>query len=115
MAESAKILHVDLASGQSAIHEIAGRELWIGGSGLAARLFEQFGDPRQSAFVDSQPLIFAIGPLTGYFPLQSKVVAGFVSPYTDQYAESHAGGRLALALRFSGFEALVVTGQAQRL
>lgn len=115
MAKSAKILHVDLASGKSVIQEIAGREMWIGGSGLAARLFEQFGDPRQSAFMDSQPLIFAIGPLTGYFPLQSKVVAGFVSPYTNQYAESHAGGRLALALRFSGFEALVVTGRAQRL
>ena len=39
--------------------------------------------------------IFAIGCLTGYFPLMSKTVAGFKSPYHDQYAESHAGGRLA--------------------
>jgi len=36
-----------------------------------------------------QPLIFAIGPLTGYFPLMSKTVCAFKSPYHDQYAESH--------------------------
>ncbi|ACV67383.1 aldehyde ferredoxin oxidoreductase N-terminal domain-containing protein [Desulfohalobium retbaense] len=112
MRTSAKILHVDLSSGESDIQEISGREMWLGGCGLAACLFERFGDPAQPPSAPAQPLIFAIGPLTGYFPLQSKVVAGFVSPYTGQYAESHAGGRLGLALRFSGFEALVVTGRA---
>jgi aldehyde:ferredoxin oxidoreductase len=61
-----------------------------------------------------QPLIFAIGPLTGYFPLMSKVVCAFKSPYHDQYAESHGGGRSALSMRFADLDALVITGRARR-
>jgi aldehyde:ferredoxin oxidoreductase len=60
-----------------------------------------------------EPLIFAIGPLTGYFPLMSKVVCAFKSPYHDQYAESHGGGRAALSLRFADLDALVITGRAK--
>ena len=44
----------------------------------------------------------------------SKVVLGFKSPYHQQYAEAHAGGRLALSLRFAGYDALVVRGKANQ-
>jgi aldehyde:ferredoxin oxidoreductase len=43
----------------------------------------------------------------------SKVVLGFKSPYHQQYAETHAGGRLALALRFAKIDGLVITGSAR--
>lgn len=110
-----RVLHVELASGRGEVREVDGRDRHVGGSGLAARLFELYGaadapwdDPRQ-------PLILAIGPLTGLYPLMSKTVCAFKSPYHDQYAESHAGGRSALALRFAGLDALVVTGRAPTL
>jgi aldehyde:ferredoxin oxidoreductase len=45
----------------------------------------------------------------------SKTVCGFKSPYHDQFAESHAGGRSALSLRFADLDGLVVTGKAKRL
>ncbi|MDZ7761490.1 MAG: aldehyde ferredoxin oxidoreductase N-terminal domain-containing protein [Desulfovermiculus sp.] len=112
MADMARVLHVDVSTGRSTVLDLPGRHHWVGGCGLAALLYERFGHPDRSATDPEQPIIFAVGPLTGYFPLQSKVVLGFTSPYTNEYAESHAGGRLALALRFSGFDALVVTGQA---
>ena len=85
-----------------------------GGSGLAALIYQKFGKPAAPWNDPEQPLIFAIGPLTGYFPLMSKTVLGFKSPYHDQYAESHAGGRSAVALRFADLDALVVTGKAAR-
>jgi aldehyde:ferredoxin oxidoreductase len=44
----------------------------------------------------------------------SKTVCAFKSPYHDQYAESHGGGRSAFALRFADLDALVVTGRAAR-
>ena len=44
----------------------------------------------------------------------SKTVLGFKSPYHDQYAESHAGGRSALGLRLADLDALVVIGKAPR-
>jgi aldehyde:ferredoxin oxidoreductase len=86
-----------------------------GGSGLAALLFEKYGHTDKPWNDPNQPLIFAIGPLTGYFPLMSKTVCSFKSPYHDQYAESHAGGRSALALRFADYDALVLTGKAKGL
>jgi aldehyde:ferredoxin oxidoreductase len=43
----------------------------------------------------------------------SKTVCAFKSPYHDQYAESHGGGRSAHSLRFADLDALVVRGKAR--
>lgn len=114
-ATASRVLHVDLATGASRVIQFEGRPLHLGGSGLAAALYEAHGLPGAPAEDPRQPLIFAIGPLTGYYPLMSKVVCGFRSPYNGQWAESHAGGRLALALRFAGYDALMITGAARTL
>jgi aldehyde:ferredoxin oxidoreductase len=110
-----RILTVDLASGKGRIVTIDGRDTEAGGSGLAALLFDKYGHTDKPWDDPEQPLIFTIGPLTGYFPLMSKTVCGFKSPYHDQFAESHAGGRSALSLRFADLDGLVVTGKARRL
>jgi aldehyde:ferredoxin oxidoreductase len=109
-----RVLKVDLSTGRGQIEEIDGRDTCGGGSGLAALLFGRMGFSDRSWEDPEQPLIFAIGPLTGYFPLMSKVVCAFKSPYHDQYAESHGGGRSALALRFADLDGLVLTGRAKR-
>jgi aldehyde:ferredoxin oxidoreductase len=109
-----RVLTINLSSGQSTIVEVAGRNEVAGGSGLAALLFNKFGQMDKPWDAPEQPLIFAIGPLTGYFPLMSKTVCAFRSPYHNQYAESHAGGRSALALRFADLDALVITGKAAK-
>jgi aldehyde:ferredoxin oxidoreductase len=109
-----RVLKVDLASGRGAIEEIDGRDTYAGGSGLAALLFSRIGFSDRPWDDPEQPLIFAIGPLTGYFPLMSKVVCAFKSPYHDQFAESHGGGRSALSMRFANLDALVITGKARR-
>jgi aldehyde:ferredoxin oxidoreductase len=109
-----RVLRVDLHTGRGEIEEIDGRDTCAGGSGLAALLFSRMGLSDRGWEDPEQPLIFAIGPLTGYFPLMSKVVCAFKSPYHDQYAESHAGGRSALAMRFADLDALVITGRSRR-
>jgi aldehyde:ferredoxin oxidoreductase len=45
----------------------------------------------------------------------SKTCCAFRSPYHNQYAESYAGGKSALSLRFADLDALVVVGKANRL
>ena len=45
----------------------------------------------------------------------SKTVCSFISPYHNQYTESHGGGRSALALFFAGYDALVIVGRAAEL
>jgi len=109
-----RVLKVDLSTGRGQIEEIEGRNTYAGGSGLATFLFGRMGFPDRVWDDPEQPLIFAIGPLTGYFPLMSKVVCAFKSPYHDQYAESHGGGRSALSMRFADLDALVITGKAKR-
>jgi len=109
-----RVLKVDLSTGKGQIEEIDSRSTCAGGSGLAALLFGRLGFSDRTWEDPEQPLIFAIGPLTGYFPLMSKVVCAFKSPYHDQYAESHGGGRAALSLRFADLDALVITGKARR-
>jgi aldehyde:ferredoxin oxidoreductase len=112
--ENFRVLKVDLSTGRGQIEEIEGRNTYAGGSGLATLLFGRMGLSDRSWEDPEQPLIFAIGPLTGYFPLMSKVVCAFKSPYHDQYAESHGGGRSALSMRFADLDALVITGKAKR-
>jgi aldehyde:ferredoxin oxidoreductase len=109
-----RVLAVDLATGKGRIVTMDGRDAEAGGSGLAALLFNKYGRPDKPWNDPEQPLIFTIGPLTGYFPLMSKTVCGFKSPYHDQYGESHAGGRSALSLRFADLDGLVITGKAEK-
>jgi len=109
-----RVLTINLSSGQSTIVEVAGRNEVAGGSGLATLLFNKYGHLDKPWDDPEQPLIFTIGPLTGYFPLMSKTVCAFKSPYHNQFAESHAGGRSALALRFADLDGVVITGKATK-
>jgi aldehyde:ferredoxin oxidoreductase len=108
-----RVLSVNLNEQKSELIEFGDPKEHLGGSGLAAALFSAYGHPELPANHPEQPLIFAIGPLTGFFPLMSKAVLAFKSPYHQQYAESHAGGRFAMAMRFTGYDALMITGAAR--
>ncbi|MGB3224958.1 MAG: aldehyde ferredoxin oxidoreductase N-terminal domain-containing protein, partial [Desulforhopalus sp.] len=110
-----RILLVDAATTKGKVVLLDGRNEVAGGSGLAALLYMKYGQPELPWNDESQPLIFTIGPLTGYFPLMSKMVCSFKSNYHGEYTESHAGGRAALALRFSDLDALVIVGKAKKL
>ena len=110
-----RVLLVDATAGKGKIVSLDGRNEVAGGSGLAALLYSKYGQPGLPWDDEAQPLIFAIGPLTGYFPLMSKTVCSFKSNYHGEYTESHAGGRAALSLRFADLDALVIVGKAKQL
>jgi aldehyde:ferredoxin oxidoreductase len=75
-----RVLVVDLATGKGNILMVDGRNSVAGGSGLAALLFSTHSHLDRPWNDPDQPLIFTIGPLTGYFPLMSKTVCAFKSP-----------------------------------
>lgn len=114
ISQSFRVLEVNLSSGRSTIRSVPGVSTLLGGSGLAAQLHIDYARPDLAWDDPAQPLIFAIGPLTGFFPLMSKTVCAFTSPLHNQYAESHAGARSALAMRFARLDALVIHGRAER-
>lgn len=109
-----RILEVNLEEGKGRVLRREDLLSNLGGSSLAAALFEEYGLPQESPFHPDQPLIFAIGPLNGLYPLMNKVVLGFKSPYNGYYGETHAGGRLGMMMRLGDLDALVIRGKASR-
>ncbi len=111
-----RVLHIDLASGETRVEERTDLfQEYLGGTGVAMRLLDELVHTDRDPLDPAQPVIMAIGPLTTIFPVVTKAVATFRSPLTGEYGESHAGGQFASALRYAGYDALVITGAAARL
>ena len=107
----ARVLVVDLS--RRRFHTEVRSELFeegFGGAGVAIRLLEEYCPPDVDPLSPENPIVFAVGPLVGFFPLASKTVAMFKSPHTGNLGESHAGGRSAVAIRMAGFGAIVIHG-----
>jgi len=115
-ADFVRILHVDLATGKHRVEDRADlfRD-YLGGTGVAMRLLDELVHDDKDPLDPAQPVVFAIGPLTTIFPVVTKTAATFRSPLTGEYGESHAGGQFASALRYAGYDGLVLTGVAGRL
>src|SRR5512137_2763584 len=106
-----RVLYVDLERRRSWVQERP--ELFdqnLGGTGVGLKLLQEECPPGIDPLSPQNPIIFAVGPLVGLFPLASKTVAMFKSPHTGNLGESHAGGRSAIAIRMAGYGAIVIRG-----
>jgi aldehyde:ferredoxin oxidoreductase len=83
---------------------------YLGGTGVATQLLSEECPVGCDPLHAENPIVFAVGPLTGLFPLASKTVAMFKSPHTANLGESHCGGRSAVAIRMAGYGAIVIKG-----
>jgi len=109
-----RVLFVDLAKRRSWVE--SRRDLFeetLGGSGVAIRLLDELCPSGVDPLDPRNPIILAVGPLTGFYPLASKTVAMFKSPHTGNLGESHAGGRSAIAIRMAGYGAIAILGQSE--
>ena len=88
-------------------------EKYLGGVGVATQLLLEECPKNADPLGPENPIIFAVGPLTGVYPLASKTVAMFKSPHTGNLGESHAGGRSAIAIRSAGYGAIVIKGTSE--
>ncbi len=109
-----RVLYVDLSRRRFWIEERSDLfEESIGGAGVAIRLLEEECPSGVDPLGPENPLILAVGPLVGLFPMASKTVAMFKSPHTGNLGESHSGGRSAVAIRMAGYGAIVVRGASR--
>ena len=107
----AKVLYVDLSKNRFWIEDRTDLfEKYIGGTGVATQLLHEECPEGCDPLSEENPIIFAVGPLTGLFPLASKTVSMFKSPHTGDLGESHCGGRSAVAIREAGYGAIVIKG-----
>jgi aldehyde:ferredoxin oxidoreductase len=109
------LLRVNLSTG--AVHkqplDEALAERFIGGRGFVAKLlFDEL--PRGIDPYDAQNLfIAATGPLSGHLvPASGKTHFGTKSPASGGYADSNMGGHFGPALKYAGYDVLVLTGCA---
>ncbi len=104
------ILHINLSSQTSETIERPDLfEKFIGGVGVASKLLLD-NCPPKTPYEDA-PIIFATGPLNMFYPCCAKTVALFKSPLTGNLGESYAGGKLSMAMRLAGHDAIMITGK----
>jgi aldehyde:ferredoxin oxidoreductase len=108
-----RVLYIDLTKKDIKIEERGDLfDKYLGGAGVGIKLLEEECKKGVHPLSASNPIIFAIGPLTGLYPSASKTVAMFKSPLTANLGESHAGGRSAVAIKFAGYGAIVIKGSS---
>lgn len=90
-------------------------ERFIGGRGLAAKLYWDEVSQATEALHPDSPLMFLTGPLAGSGAIACSrwFVAG-KSPlqYPDQFGLANVGGSFGIKLKQAGFDGIIVTGKA---
>ncbi|MEJ2740841.1 MAG: aldehyde ferredoxin oxidoreductase N-terminal domain-containing protein, partial [Dehalococcoidia bacterium] len=112
------VLFVDLSSGE--ISKVATAdyrpEEFIGGLGLASKIFWELGCPDVNAFHPDNPLIISTGPLTGIYGPFGKGLVCSISPQNypqELFNYSSFGGRFSTELKRAGYDVLVVLGRSK--
>lgn len=110
-----RMLEIDLGTNETKVKDVS--ELFsrfIGGTGVLTYLAFKELNSQLDPLSPQAPIFFGIGPFNNYFPSASKTVAIFKSPLTGDLGESHAGGRLSMAMFASGFHIIKITGKADK-
>jgi aldehyde:ferredoxin oxidoreductase len=113
-----KILRVDL--GEGSISEVSTYDytsLFIGGRGIASRMYWEEMGGNTGAFDPDNHLYFMNGPLSGtQAPAASRWLVLGKSPMCvpEQYAFGNFGGRLGAAMKWAGLDGLDITGASKK-
>ncbi|MBI4287207.1 MAG: hypothetical protein HY671_02125 [Chloroflexi bacterium] len=113
-----KILRVDLSTGKATETPTeAYADRFLGGRGIAAKIYWDEVPAAVKALDPENRLIFAMGPL-GCYPVigASRWVVCGKSPALnpEHFCYSNFGGHWGAELKFAGYDALVVHGKASR-
>ena len=112
-----KVLEVDLSSGRliEMVLPPGDYRRYLGGSGLAAKIFYERGYHRIEPLDEAAPLLIFTGILTGHrLPAACKAVFCGRSPATGIWAEATVGGYWPAALKCCRYDGLIITGRARK-
>ena len=88
---------------------------WIGGRGLAVKLFTDRVDPSCDPLGPGNIMVIAASPLTGTIaPTAGRGHAVFKSPLTGTIGSSNSGGYWAKIFKSTGYDALVISGSSSK-
>jgi aldehyde:ferredoxin oxidoreductase len=118
-AYAGKILRVNLTTGKVSTEPLSEEmaKSYIGGMGLGIRLLMDNSKPGTDPFDPDNPLIFATGPLSGTMGPTAGNGYAVVSksPATGGVGEAKAHGFFGPDLKRAGYDAVIITGKADKL
>lgn len=112
-----RMLNVNLSNGTTTKSKIDRDTLrkFIGGSGLAAKLFFDRVSPDVDPLSADNVLFMVTGPVSGTnFPGSARFSVCSKSPLTNIWGESNCGGRFAHALRSAGYDMITIEGASAK-
>ncbi|MEE8373941.1 MAG: aldehyde ferredoxin oxidoreductase family protein [Dehalococcoidia bacterium] len=112
-----KILDVDLSSGTVKTTTIDDDTLrkYIGGSGLAAKLFLDRVPPDVDPLGEKNIFFVMTGPLAGTTtPAGNRWTVSFKSPLTGAWGEACSGGNVAPEIKGAGYDGIAVSGVSSK-
>ena len=110
-------LDVDLTKGKVHKKELEKEwtRLYLGGSGVAAKILWDRTGPDTDPLGPDNVLIVGTGPLTGVmFSPSGRMMFAAKGPLTGVWAESHVGGFLGPEIKYSGFDFVVFNGRSKK-
>ena len=111
-----RVLFVDAGSGATRVEPVSeghARAL-LGGNGFAVRLLLDHVPAGVDAFDPANVVVFAVGPVTDTsVPGNSRACVASKSPLTGLFFDSTFGGRFPATMKRTGWDAVVITGQAR--
>ncbi len=111
-----KIVEINLSTGKqkTLIIDDDVRRKFIGGRGLALKLYTDMCSVDIDAFDEDNALILLTGPLTGIIQTAGRYQVTSRSPLTGTIMDSSSGGFFGANLKKAGFDGLVITGKADK-
>jgi len=114
-----RILHIDLTTGKTQVEPLNEEyaKKYIGGIGLGIRLLLDNSKPGTDPFSPENPLILAIGPISGTMWPTGGNGHAFVSksPQSFGVGESKSHGSFGTELKRAGYDAVIFKGKAEKL
>jgi len=112
-----KVLRVDLSKGGHQVERVEEVvfEKYLGGRGIAAKIYFEEIAQEVKPLDEANKLIFMSGPLTGTIvPGSTKFQCATKSLETGIYLCSNAGGDFGPQLKFAGYDGLIIEGRAPK-
>src|SRR5271157_3175756 len=113
-----KILKVYLSSGKTSVLATSDyAERFIGGRGIAAKIYWDMVTPQTKALDPENCLIFTTGPIAGFPRLSGsrwQVCGKSPALEPETFSYSNLGGSWGSRLKFAGYDALIVQGASEK-
>lgn len=113
-----KVLEINLSDGKISEYPWSDkqRKLFLGGKAMASKIMYDRFDGSEKPLSEENIIVISTGPLTGSFaPSSNRFNISSLSPLTGITASSNCGGNFGFYLKKAGFDALIISGKADRL